>query len=129
MSTTYPGITASPGEYLTFPLQIHNRGGASRVVQLRVDRCPEEWQASLMAQGRHISEVFVEGNSAERAELKIRVPENAAEEIYSVTVAAAAGGSVCTVCRLKSISAAPAPATTALKPSAELQGRPAPLSV
>lgn len=94
LSTTYPGITASPGEYLTFPLQIHNRGGASRVIQLRVDRCPEEWQASLMAQGRHISEVFVEGNSAERAELKVRVPEEAAEEVYSVTVAAAAGGSV-----------------------------------
>ncbi|HOL18083.1 MAG TPA: NEW3 domain-containing protein [Bacillota bacterium] len=94
ISTTYPGITASPGEYLTFPLEIHNRGGASQVVQLRVEHCPEGWQASLMAQGRYISEVYVEGNSAERADLKVRVPGDAPEEVYPVTVAAVAGGSV-----------------------------------
>lgn len=94
LSTTYPGITANPGEFITFPLQVNNHGSQSQIVELRIDSCPEEWQASLEGRGRKISQVFVSGQSSEMVDLKVQIPENAQEEVYTITVAALRGGSL-----------------------------------
>ncbi len=94
LSTTYPGITAGPGELLTFSLQIHNHNLQSRIVQLDLSSCPEEWQASLEGQGRRINQVFLKAESAERADLKVQVPDNAPEEVHSVTVSVSLNGQI-----------------------------------
>ncbi|NLW06697.1 MAG: alpha-galactosidase, partial [Clostridia bacterium] len=93
-STTNPGITANPGEFITFALQVNNHGTQSQIVELRIDSCPEEWQASLEGRGRKISQVFVSGQSSEMVDLKVQIPENAQEEVYTITVAALRGGSL-----------------------------------
>lgn len=94
LSTTYPGITAGPGELLTIPLQIHNRNAQSRIVELALSSSPEGWEASLEGQGRKINQVFLKGESGERADLKIQVPEEAAEEAYAVAVSVSLNGQV-----------------------------------
>lgn len=96
ISTTYPGISASAGELITFSLDVNNSGSQSRVVQLRIDSCPEGWIAYIegKGQGRRISEVFVKGGSYESANLNVRIPENVGEGNYTLSVSALSGGSV-----------------------------------
>jgi len=89
LSTRYPGITAAPGESLTFPLDVNNYGTGSQIVDLSVAQKPEGWDATLKGRGRVIHKVFVGGKSAATADLHVDVPAGAEPGSYYVTVRAA----------------------------------------
>lgn len=92
--TTYPGIVVSPGELLTFPLDINNSNSQGQTVELRIDQIPENWKASLEGSGRKIHQVYVEARSSQMANLKVEVPESVEAGDYTITVSALRNGAL-----------------------------------
>jgi len=92
LSTRYPGITAVPGESLTFPLDIRNNGWRSQAVDLSVVKKPEGWKTTLKGRGRTIHKVFAGKNSLATADLEVKVPADVSPGSYSLTVKAAGEG-------------------------------------
>lgn len=88
LSTPYPGITASPGENVTFDLKLVNNSSTSRIVGLEVTSHPKNWTASIRGNGREIQQVYVKALSFETADLKVKIPEKAKPGDYSLTVSA-----------------------------------------
>ncbi|HHX75332.1 MAG TPA: hypothetical protein GX699_10565, partial [Firmicutes bacterium] len=93
VSTEYPGITVGAGESLTFPLEVHNSSSQNRIVTLKVTKAPAGWDTSLEGKGRKIHEIFVGAESSAKADLRIQIPQDAAENVYTITVAALSGDS------------------------------------
>ncbi|NLP36358.1 MAG: alpha-galactosidase [Firmicutes bacterium] len=94
LATTYPGITAGSGEVITFPLEVVNNGSQSRTVSLQVEAVPEGWQAAIEGRGREINQVYVFPQAEANADLKVQVPRELEEGVYTVTVSASSGETV-----------------------------------
>lgn len=94
VATTYPGITAGAGEVVTFPLEIVNDGTQSRVVTLQVEAVPQGWQASIEGKNRQVSQVYVFGGDEANVDLKVHVPREVKEGVYTITVSASEEGTV-----------------------------------
>ncbi|NLM46157.1 MAG: alpha-galactosidase [Firmicutes bacterium] len=91
IATEYPGITVRAGESLTFPLDVHNTGSQNQIVALKVTRAPSGWETSLEGGGKKINEIFLKAGTYEDADLRVQVPQDAAEQVYTITVAAFSG--------------------------------------
>ncbi|MDI6601867.1 MAG: NEW3 domain-containing protein [Thermoanaerobacteraceae bacterium] len=85
ISTDYPGVVAQPGANLAFPLTISDSNGK---VSLQVSSAPKGWNAELYGDGRLIHEVFVKPGDEVDAELRVKVPQDAKEGDYKITVSA-----------------------------------------
>lgn len=88
LSTRYPGITAAPGESLTFPLEVKNNGWRSQTVDLSVVQKPEDWETTIKGRGRLVHKVYVSKNSLVTADLNVDVPAAASPGSYSLVVRA-----------------------------------------
>jgi len=75
ISTTFPGIVATPGEKVIFPMTAENAGSASRNIQLKVVEAPEGWSTKFTGRGSEIHRIYVKGNSQENFNFEIQVPE------------------------------------------------------
>ena len=91
IATEYPGISVGAGESLTFPRDVYNSSSQNQIVTLKVTRAPSGWETSLEGGGKKIHEVFVRAGSSEDADLRVQVPQNATEQVYTITVAAFSG--------------------------------------
>lgn len=94
LSTTYPGITANPGETVTFSVRVSNEGSQDRIVQLRLDEFPEGWKVSLEGQGRPIHQVYVKRDSYENVNLKAEIPETVESGDYTITLSGLRGNNL-----------------------------------
>lgn len=88
ISTEYPGVTVTPGEDLSFMLNISNEGLGSQVVNLSISEKPEKWEAVLKGRGKVVHKVFVERNSRETVDLDIDIPEDVSDGNYEIAVQA-----------------------------------------
>lgn len=88
LSTRFPGISASAGENITFPLEVKNNGSGSQVVNLEVTSKPDNWDVSLKGRGRVVQQAFVESHNLTSFDLIVRIPDRAKEGEYPLTVAA-----------------------------------------
>ena len=92
LSTQYPGITVSPGEDVTFTLNVENESAAPQNVALIVDELPDGWNAYFEGDGNPVSRVYVDDaasdNNVVGVDLVIVVPDNAAAGPNSVKVMA-----------------------------------------
>lgn len=89
ISTDYPGVIVQPGANLTFPLTI---SGVSGKVSLSISSVPKDWDAQIFGSGRLINAVFVKPGSEVDAELRVKVPQDAADGKYTIRVAAQGAG-------------------------------------
>ena len=88
ISTPYPGISAQPGSSITFPLTINGSG----FVDLEVTSAPSGWTTGIYGDGMEIHRVYVQGNDAARAELRVQIPSDVENGDYIITVEASGGG-------------------------------------
>ncbi|HHV65581.1 MAG TPA: alpha-galactosidase [Peptococcaceae bacterium] len=88
LSTRYPGISASPGETITFPLEIMNNTSLSQVVNLNVMTQPKDWKTSLKGGGRAIHQAFVSSQNSASVDLLVSIPDEAQIGEYSLRVSA-----------------------------------------
>lgn len=91
MSTDYPGITAKPGDSVTFSLDFSN-GAADRAVSLAVNSMPEGWDGYFSGNDQEISSVFIKsGQTEDAASFELEVPADAEEGNYEVVLTAQGG--------------------------------------
>lgn len=91
LSTTYPGVTVSPGQEFTFDLVVKNESGAPQNVALSLPQLPEGWTARFTGSGKPVSRVFVdndEGHNTSKVSLVVKVPEEAPEGLQSIVATA-----------------------------------------
>lgn len=88
LSTPYPGVSARPGETLTFPLEVLNTGITSQPVNVAVVSLPEDWQWTLEGMGKTVHQVFARRNVPQDIDLKIEIPDEVKDGKYKVVVRA-----------------------------------------
>jgi len=91
LSTTYPGVTVSPGQEFTFDLVVKNESGVPQNVALSLSQLPEGWTARFTGNSKPVSRVFVdndEDNNTSKVSLVVKVPEDAPEGVQSIVATA-----------------------------------------
>lgn len=95
MSTSYPGITASAGDDLSFSMDFDNSLGSGQSVSLDVTSLPEGWDGVFTGNGGEISRVFVrDGENTGLATFELSIPDDAADGTYTVGLLATGEGGV-----------------------------------
>ncbi|MCD7866703.1 MAG: NEW3 domain-containing protein [Clostridiales bacterium] len=97
MSTDYPGITVTAGDTVSFSLDFYVEEACD--VSLSVDSIPDEWEGYFEGDGNQISVVHVPASSgsvisddtSDLVTFTLSVPEDAAEDTYTVKLAADGG--------------------------------------
>lgn len=87
ISTDYPVRRVVAGESVTYDLNVEG-GTNAETVYLEVDGLPDDWTVTFRGSGDIIEAVYVEPDSAQSVELKIKIPEEAAVERYDFAVVA-----------------------------------------
>ena len=91
LSTTYPGVTISPGQDVTFDLTVKNDGPIPQNVALSVPTLPGGWTAYFEGNGKPVSRVYVDntaGANTAKVSLVVDVPEDASEQTQSLVATA-----------------------------------------
>lgn len=91
LSTTYPGVTVSPGQEFTFDLVVKNESGVPQNVALSLSQIPEGWTARFTGNSKPVSRVFVDNdddNNTSKVSLVVEVPEDAPEGMQSIVATA-----------------------------------------
>lgn len=90
--TSYPGVTAKPGDVVTFSVDVKNTTGAPRVVTLQVESSPEGWQSVIKGGGRQIHQILVLPNETEYFTLETKVPAGVKPGLYKLAIGASSAG-------------------------------------
>lgn len=88
LSTRYPGISASAGENISFPLKIKNNGNVGQIINLEVASKPDKWNVSLKGRGREIQQAFVDSHDYTSVDLIVNIPDNTKAGEYPLTITA-----------------------------------------
>lgn len=93
LSTTYPGISVSAGEELTFSLDLSNASASGCNVAPTATSLPEGWQGYFTGNGGQISHVYAKsGENTAVANFNVTVPSDAQQGTYEITLNASGGG-------------------------------------
>ncbi len=93
LSTTYPGISVSAGEELSFSLDLSNASSSGCNVALSTVSLPEGWQGYFTGNGGQISHVYAKsGENTAVANFNVTVPSDAQQGTYEITLNASGGG-------------------------------------
>jgi uncharacterized membrane protein len=92
ISTSYPGITAKAGENLDFDIRVENSSAAGQNVELHVKSIPEGWDGYFTGMGKPIHKVYVKNNDYTSVDFNVKIPFEAVEGSYKITLSANAGG-------------------------------------
>lgn len=98
MSTDYPGITVKAGESVSFGLDFASLSGDSYDAALSVESIPEGWEGYFKSSSSEISMVHVDKKSEDAASnlatFSLKLPDEAEEGSYNVTLKVDAGGGI-----------------------------------
>ena len=93
MSTSYPGITVSAGDTVSFDLDFDNETGSGTDCALSVTSIPTGWTGYFSGSSKEISNVYVKtGEQDALATYALQVPDDAAKGSYKVVLKAAGSG-------------------------------------
>lgn len=88
MSTAYPGVSAKPGNTLSFSLDFDNPGPAG-TVSLSAESLPDGWKGYFEGNGNQINQVYLKnGENKALASFSLEVPDSAANGSYRVVLKA-----------------------------------------
>ena len=91
-STDYPGVSIQPGDTATFSLYLTNDTTAQTNVELSAEDLPDGWEGSFKGSSSEVSMIHVgalqDKDSSPTLSYSLTVPEDAAEDTYTVTLLA-----------------------------------------
>jgi uncharacterized membrane protein len=90
VTTPYPGVAVAPGAKVSFDLSIET--DIADRVNLRLERVPASWTASLFGGGFVVDGVQTDGSKATTVRLDVTVPADATGATQRIEVLATAGG-------------------------------------
>ena len=86
MSTSYPGISAKPGDTLNFSLDFTNSGAGVNAA-LTSDSVPSGWKCYFEGNGNQISNVYAKnGENKALATFNVQIPSDAANGAYKINL-------------------------------------------
>ena len=98
MSTSYPGITAKPGENLSFSVVLQNTHGSPLNADLSVTSIPDGWEGYFNGGGNQVSRVHVSaGDEGATVTFNVKIPDDVAEGTYPISLQADAGEGIVSV--------------------------------
>lgn len=94
--TPYTGTTVTPGESLTYDIEIMNDSSEVQRLKLSVDDLPKEWSYQLSSGSKTVSELAVAPNSSENFTVDLEVPLQIEKGNYSFDVVATSNNGMTT---------------------------------
>ncbi|MCC8136597.1 MAG: NEW3 domain-containing protein [Clostridiales bacterium] len=91
MSTSYPGMSATAGDTLSFDLDFISPDGAGHDVTLTTETLPDGWEGYFKGSSTEISIVHITGNTSEDSGLvtySLAIPDDAEDGEYEVELLA-----------------------------------------
>ncbi|GAB7386382.1 NEW3 domain-containing protein [Bacillaceae bacterium] len=96
--TSYPGIKVSPGEAVSFTIDVVNNSAAMQKVNLTVVKAPQGWKTQIEGGSWIIHDVLVKGKETQSVQLTTTVPTEAKEGTYELLLRGqTAGGETSTL--------------------------------
>lgn len=90
--TTYPGITAKPGDLVNFSVNVKNTSGYPRMVDLKIETSPKGWEeARFKGAGRQVHQVHVLSDDTEYVTFEVKVPSEAKPGVYGFVISGTSG--------------------------------------
>lgn len=90
--TSYPGITAKPGDLVSFSLNVKNTSGYPRMVDLKIDVSPKGWEeARFKGVGRQVHQVYVLSDESGYVTFEVKVPSEVKPGVYSFVISGISG--------------------------------------
>ncbi|CAM4230053.1 COG1470 family protein [Paenibacillus tarimensis] len=83
--TPYLDISASPGESITYPIELINHSSTTLKTALSV-KGKDGWVQELTADGRQVKQIAVKPGESQSAELRLQVPLKVEKGSYTFTV-------------------------------------------
>ncbi len=89
MSTSYPGVTAKPGETLSFGLDFYTPSDSGEGVELSIVDIPVDFEASFTGGGSEITQLYIqEGVTSSGATFQVTVPDEVSQGEYDILLQA-----------------------------------------
>ncbi len=92
LSTSYPGITVKAGENVDFSVKVKNDSDLQKNVALTVKSAPEGWEAYFEGNGNQVQRVYVDRKDSSYVTFNVKIPAEAKEDTYKITLLADGGG-------------------------------------
>lgn len=91
LNTSYTGMSVSPGDNLSIPVEVDNLSGSGLEADVAIRTMPENWEGYLQGGSYQVSRIFVRnGEDAADLTLHLTVPKELEEGTYTVGIEAAA---------------------------------------
>ncbi len=91
--TQYPGISAQPGNNITFPLIIKGSG----FIDIAVTSIPSGWTAGIYGEGMRVHRVYTSSDVNAEVDLRVQIPSEAKNGSYNLVVQASGAGGTSTL--------------------------------
>src|SRR5699024_6164687 len=72
--TPYTGLSVTPGESLSYTVDVINDSSEIQNVTFGVENLPKDWEYSIRAGGNSIQQLSVRSNSEEEITIEVNVP-------------------------------------------------------
>src|SRR5690606_33098596 len=86
--TPYTGLTASPGETITYNVDLINNDNSVKSVSFDFNHLPKNWTTSITANGNTIKQLSVKPGGEEQITVEVSIPTAVKENDYRVALAA-----------------------------------------
>lgn len=103
--TPYTGLTVSPGETITYNVDVINNDNTVKNVSFQFENLPKDWTTSITASGNSIRQLSVKPDSEEQITVEVNVPLEVKKDDYRFElVAKGTDGSTSTLPFLVAVS-------------------------
>src|SRR5690625_422146 len=86
--TPYSGLSVTPGENITYDVDIINDHSSVEHVTFALEKLPKEWEYSIRAGGYSIDQLSILPNSEETIKVEVTVPLEVKKGAYSFSLVA-----------------------------------------
>ncbi|WP_164669286.1 NEW3 domain-containing protein [Virgibacillus doumboii] len=90
--TPYTGLSVTPGETITYQVDVMNSGSSIQNLTFSVEGLPKGWSKTITANGQDIQQLSVKPNGQQQITLEVTVPLEVKKDDYNFTLIADGDG-------------------------------------
>lgn len=102
--TPYTGLSVTPGETLTYNVDVINDGGSIQNMTFEAKGLPKGWESSIIAGGNSIQQLSVRPGNEQQITIEVNVPLEVEKDDYRFELVANANGNTASLPFLVTVS-------------------------
>lgn len=102
--TPYTGLSVTPGETLTYDIDVINDGGTIQNMTFETKGLPKGWESSIIAGGNSIQQLSVRPGNEQQITVEVNVPLEVEKDDYRFELVANANGNTASLPFLVNVS-------------------------